>query len=68
MCTQLCDDCVSVEQIKEVLKSDSQIQSLARELYQQKSVLVMGRGYNYATCLEGALVSIYTVTFLLNIF
>jgi len=68
VCTQLCDDCVSVEQIKEVLKSDSQIQSLARELYQQKSVLVMGRGYNYATCLEGALVSIYTVTFLLNIF
>jgi len=59
---------VSVEQIKEVLKSDSQIQSLARELYQQKSVLVMGRGYNYATCLEGALVSTYTVTFLLNIF
>jgi len=67
VCT-LWHDCVSVEQIKEVLKSDSQIQSLARELYQQKSVLVMGRGYNYATCLEGALVSTYTVTFLLNIF
>ena len=49
-----------VEQIKEVLKSDAQIQSLAKELYQQKSILVMGRGYNYATCLEGALVSAYT--------
>ena len=49
-----------VEQIKEVLKSDAQIQSLAKELYQQKSILVMGRGYNYATCLEGALVSTYT--------
>ncbi|XP_055518206.1 glutamine--fructose-6-phosphate aminotransferase [isomerizing] 1-like [Leucoraja erinacea] len=29
---------------------------LATELYhQQKSVLIMGRGYHYATCLEGAL-------------
>jgi len=45
------------EQIKEVLKSDDQIRSLAEALYQQKSILVMGRGYNYATCLEGALVS-----------
>ena len=35
---------------------DDQIHSLAQELYQQKSLLVMGRGYNYATCLEGALV------------
>ena len=48
--------CWSVEQIKEVLKSDGEIRSLAKELYQQKSILVMGRGYNYATCLEGALV------------
>ena len=44
------------EQIKEVLKIDDQIHALAQELYQQKSLLVMGRGYNYATCLEGALV------------
>ena len=36
---------------------DDQIHSLAQELYQQKSLLVMGRGYNYATCLEGALVT-----------
>jgi glucosamine--fructose-6-phosphate aminotransferase (isomerizing) len=43
------------EQIQEVLKSDNQIHDLAKELYQQKSLLVMGRGYNYATCLEGAL-------------
>ena len=35
---------------------DDQIHALAQELYQQKSLLVMGRGYNYATCLEGALV------------
>ena len=43
--------------IKEVLKLDEQIQSFAQELYQQKSLLVMGRGYQFATCLEGALVS-----------
>lgn len=41
--------------IKEILEMDSEIQDLAKELYQQKSLLVMGRGYNYATCLEGAL-------------
>ncbi|XP_075894993.1 glutamine--fructose-6-phosphate aminotransferase [isomerizing] 1 [Nelusetta ayraudi] len=41
--------------IKEVLSLDSEINNLAKELYQQKSVLIMGRGYHYATCLEGAL-------------
>jgi glucosamine--fructose-6-phosphate aminotransferase (isomerizing) len=39
------------------LDIDDKIHSLAQELYQQKSLLVMGRGYNYATCLEGSLVS-----------
>ncbi|MCJ8740644.1 hypothetical protein PDJAM_G00061310 [Pangasius djambal] len=43
------------EMIKEVLALDNQIKSIADELYQQRSLLVMGRGYNYATCLEGAL-------------
>ncbi|KAK2152679.1 hypothetical protein LSH36_321g00005 [Paralvinella palmiformis] len=43
------------EQIKHVLGTDNEIHALAEELYQQKSLLVMGRGYNYATCLEGAL-------------
>ncbi|XP_019928276.1 glutamine--fructose-6-phosphate aminotransferase [isomerizing] 2 isoform X4 [Magallana gigas] len=42
-------------QIKAVLETDEHVNTLARELYQQKSLLVMGRGYNYATCLEGAL-------------
>ncbi|XP_051780062.1 glutamine--fructose-6-phosphate aminotransferase [isomerizing] 1 isoform X2 [Erpetoichthys calabaricus] len=41
--------------IKEVLGLDDEIQNLATELYQQKSVLIMGRGYHYSTCLEGAL-------------
>jgi glucosamine--fructose-6-phosphate aminotransferase (isomerizing) len=43
------------DQIKEVLALDEDIHSLAKELHQQRSLLVMGRGFNYATCLEGAL-------------
>uniref|UniRef100_A0A0B7ATD1 glutamine--fructose-6-phosphate transaminase (isomerizing) n=1 Tax=Arion vulgaris TaxID=1028688 RepID=A0A0B7ATD1_9EUPU len=43
------------DQIKTVLALDDKIRNLAKELYNQKSLLVMGRGYNYATCLEGAL-------------
>ena len=42
--------------IKKVLTQDKEIQDLAKKLYQQRSVIVMGRGFNYATCLEGALV------------
>ncbi|XP_077505680.1 glutamine--fructose-6-phosphate aminotransferase [isomerizing] 2-like [Amblyomma americanum] len=40
------------DQIKEVLKLDDEVKQLAQHLYQQKSLLVMGRGYNHATCLE----------------
>ena len=47
-----------IDLIKEVLKLDEEIQALAQELYQQKSLLVMGRGFQFATCLEGALVYI----------
>ncbi|BES94933.1 Glucosamine-fructose-6-phosphate aminotransferase [Nesidiocoris tenuis] len=42
-------------QIREVLETDDVIQNLAKDLYLQKSLLIMGRGYNFATCLEGAL-------------
>jgi glucosamine--fructose-6-phosphate aminotransferase (isomerizing) len=41
--------------IKEVLKEDEKVLSIAQELYEKKSLLIMGRGYNFATCLEGAL-------------
>ena len=41
----------------EVLKMDDEIKQLASTLYKQKSLIVMGRGFNFATCLEGALVS-----------
>lgn len=47
---------IVLEQIKEILAMDDEIHKLAEELYQQRSLLVMGRGFNYATCLEGALV------------
>ncbi|KAG8004086.1 Glutamine--fructose-6-phosphate aminotransferase [isomerizing] 2, partial [Nibea albiflora] len=43
------------ELIKKVLTLDEKIKATANELYQQRSLLVMGRGFNYATCLEGAL-------------
>lgn len=44
-------------QIREVLKNDQKVLELAKDLYQQKSLLIMGRGYNFATCMEGSLVS-----------
>lgn len=43
------------DQIKQVLALDHEVMMLAKELYKQKSLLIMGRGYNYSTCLEGAL-------------
>ena len=43
------------ELIKEVLKQDEKVLAIAKQLYQNRSVLIMGRGYNFSTCLEGAL-------------
>lgn len=42
-------------QIKQVLETDQTILELSKELYHEKSLLIMGRGFNYSTCLEGAL-------------
>lgn len=43
-------------QIKEVLLGDSALQALSRDtLAKEKSLLIMGRGFQHATCLEGAL-------------
>uniref|UniRef100_A0A1L8E3U2 glutamine--fructose-6-phosphate transaminase (isomerizing) n=1 Tax=Nyssomyia neivai TaxID=330878 RepID=A0A1L8E3U2_9DIPT len=41
--------------IRRVLELDERVRELAADLYQHKSLLIMGRGYNFATCLEGAL-------------
>ncbi|KAK3772148.1 hypothetical protein RRG08_013694 [Elysia crispata] len=43
------------DQIRTVLALDEKISCIAEKLHTKKSVLVMARGYNYATCLEGAL-------------
>jgi glucosamine--fructose-6-phosphate aminotransferase (isomerizing) len=42
-------------QIKRVLELDNTLQQLASTVSENKSLLLMGRGYQYATCLEGAL-------------
>jgi glutamine---fructose-6-phosphate transaminase (isomerizing) len=44
-----------IDQIKQVLLIDDQVLEIAKKIYKEKSILVMGRGYNFATCLEGAL-------------
>eukprot|EP01134_Creolimax_fragrantissima_P008264 CFRG8264T1 len=43
------------EQISEVLKLDKTIEEIAKHFAKERSLLVMGRGYQYSTCLEGAL-------------
>lgn len=55
------------EQIKQVLKLDGKVKVLAEELYDKKSLLIMGRGFNFATCLEGALVSLKALLALITI-
>ena len=43
-------------QIRSVLNKDQEIKALAKErLVGEKSLLILGRGYNFATALEGAL-------------
>jgi glucosamine--fructose-6-phosphate aminotransferase (isomerizing) len=42
--------------LKEILATDADLRKIAQEdLFDQKSLLIMGRGYQNATCLEGAL-------------
>ncbi|XP_057977515.1 glutamine--fructose-6-phosphate aminotransferase [isomerizing] 1 [Malania oleifera] len=41
--------------VREVLKLDQEMKDLAKMLIAEQSLLVFGRGYNYATALEGAL-------------
>ena len=47
-----------LEKVAEVLKLDEEIHKIAEHICKQKSLLMMGRGYQFATCLEGALVRI----------
>ncbi|KAH9606657.1 hypothetical protein KSS87_001439 [Heliosperma pusillum] len=41
--------------VREVLQLDQEMKDLARDLINEQSLLIFGRGYNYATALEGAL-------------
>ncbi|MQM05757.1 hypothetical protein Taro_038570 [Colocasia esculenta] len=41
--------------VREVLQRDGEMKDLAKSLIDEESLLVFGRGYNYATALEGAL-------------
>jgi glucosamine--fructose-6-phosphate aminotransferase (isomerizing) len=41
--------------VREVLKLEGQMKEIAEVLYKKKSLLLMGRGYQFASCLEGAL-------------
>ena len=47
------------ELVKKVLHCDKKIRDYAQALFKETSLLVMGRGFNFATCLEGALVGIH---------
>lgn len=46
---------MTADKVKEVLKLDDEMKDLAQLLIDEQSLLVFGRGYNYATALEGAL-------------
>src|SRR5689334_16083061 len=42
--------------IKRVLEKDNSLKRMAQEVfYKERSLLIMGRGFQHATCLEGAL-------------
>jgi len=41
--------------VGKVLERDQVIKDIAKKIHLKKSLLVMGRGYHYGTCLEGAL-------------
>jgi len=43
------------DMIRRVLALDDKVLTIAKELYEKRSLLIMGRGFNFATCLEGAL-------------
>ncbi|GAY59934.1 hypothetical protein CUMW_198240 [Citrus unshiu] len=47
--------CDLPNKVREVLKLDQEMKVLAKQLIAEQSLLVFGRGYNYATALEGAL-------------
>lgn len=53
------------DQIRTVLDLDKAVRNIADQIRHKKSLLIMGRGYNFATCLEGALKVSISLPFLL---
>ena len=49
------------ELIQKTLQLDPLMKHLATELHKEKSLLLLGRGYQFAACVEGALVSLRCV-------
>ena len=45
--------------MRTVLELKGKLNEYGKELYQKKSLLIMGRGYQYATSMEGAFVSCF---------
>ena len=43
--------------MRAVLQLKDKLNNYGKELYEKKSLLIMGRGYQYGTCMEGAFVS-----------
>merc|ERR1739844_808049 len=41
------------DMIRRVLEQDSKVLSIAKQLYEKRSLLIMGRGFNFATSLGG---------------
>lgn len=56
------------EQIKQVLNLDQQVLEMSKELYQQKSLLLMGRGWNYSTVLGNVLYLTFISVILICLF
>ena len=48
------------ELIREVLELDSKVKEIAEDLCDKRSLLLIGRGYSFATCLEGMFFIIFT--------
>ena len=44
--------------IETIFKLDHKVKELAEKLYKEDNLIILARGYEYATCREGALVSV----------
>lgn len=53
---RIADELLQLPQLlRDALQVDTRVQEIAKQLQHSQSLLIFGRGYNYATALEGAL-------------